>query len=136
MTADAADSAPRKHSLEGVWIVMVDPGATPAGDPPPFESTLAYDDSHVVNEITSRAGSSSAGLGRWRRTGSDTFVTSWHKYRFDGSGAYIGKTVIREEIRLGSKSSYTARSVTRVMNPAGVVVAQFESEAVGTRMGT
>ena len=43
-----------QKSLAGVWVVTVDPAATPAGDPPPFESTLAYSSDHVVNEITSR----------------------------------------------------------------------------------
>lgn len=132
--ADKSSRAAAMHALEGVWVVTVDPAATPAGDPPPFESTLAYDEAHVVNEITSRMDGVSAGLGSWRRTGPESFATTWHKYRFDSSGTYIGKTVIREAITMQGADSYIAHAVTSVVNPAGGVVASFETEAVGNRM--
>lgn len=122
-----------KHSLEGTWIVTVDPLATPAGDPSPFESTLAYLEEHVVTEITSRA-PSTAGLGGWRKVGPSTYRTTWHKYRFDGTGAYIGKTLVTETIELTGKETYTAQAMTKILNPAGTVVAQFESEASAIRM--
>lgn len=122
-----------KHSLEGTWIVTVDPRPTPAGDQPPFESTLAYLDDHVVSEITSRA-PSSAGLGGWRKVGGKTYRTTWHKYRFDATGAYVGRTVVTETIELTGKATYTAHSLTRILTPSGGVVAQFESDATGVRM--
>ena len=122
-------------SLAGVWVVTVDPAATPAGDPPPFESTLAYSSDHVVSEITSRA-VSSAGLGRWRKTGGQAFGTFWWKYRFDATGAYIGKTIVKEQIQLVGEHDYTAHSVTRIVDVTGNVVAQFESDASGHRMGS
>lgn len=132
--ADAARRTAGTHALEGVWVVTVDQAPTPAGDPPPFESTLSYDDAHVVNEITSRMTGVSAGLGSWQRTGPASFATTWHKYRFDSSGAYIGKTVVREAITMQDADSYTAHAVVSVVNPVGGVVASFETEAVGNRM--
>jgi len=130
--AQESDMADRR-SLEGTWIVTVDPRPTPAGDQPPFESTLAYLDDHVVTEITSRA-PSSAGLGGWRKIGGKTYRTTWHKYRFDATGAYVGRTEVTETIELTGDASYTAHSVTKILNPAGGVVAQFESDASAVRM--
>lgn len=132
--ADGSRRTSGMHALVGVWKVTVDQAATPAGDPPPFESTLSYDEGHVVNEITSRMTGVSAGLGTWQRTGPSSFATTWHKYRFDSSGAYVGTTVVREAITIQDADSYTAHAVVNVVNPAGGVVASFETEAVGSRM--
>lgn len=132
-SAGAEENTMPARSLQGTWVVTVDPSATPAGDPPPFESTLAYLDDHVVTEITSRA-PSSAGLGGWRKVGGSTYRSTFLKYRFDGTGAYVGKTVVTETIQLTGKETYTARALTKIINPAGVVVAQFESEASAVRM--
>ena len=132
--ADGARRSAGMHALEGVWVVTIDQAPTPAGDPPPFESTLAYDDAHVVSEITSRMTGVSAGLGSWQRTGPASFAATWHKYRFDSSGAYVGKTVVREAITMQDDDSYTAHAVVSVVNPGGGVVASFETEAVGNRL--
>ena len=115
--AEGERALPQK-SLAGVWVVTVDPAATPAGDPPPFESTLAYSSDHVVSEITSRA-VSSAGLGRWRKTGAQTYGTSWWKYRFDATGAFVGKTVVTEQIEMMGEDDYSASSITRIVDPSG-----------------
>ena len=132
--AEGERALPQK-SLAGVWVVTVDPAASPAGDPPAFESTLAYSSDHVVSEITSRA-VSSAGLGRWRKTGAQTYGTSWWKYRFDATGAFVGKTVVTEQIEMMGEDDYSASSITRIVDPSGAVVAQFASAASGHRMGT
>ena len=124
----------KKHGLTGTWVVTVDPRPTPAGDQPPFESTLAYSDEHVVSEITTRGAPSTAGLGGWRKVDGSTYTTSWHKYRFDATGAFIGKTVITETIELTGDTTYTARAVTQIVSPTGTVVAQFESDATAVRM--
>ena len=63
-----------------------------------------------------------------------TYTTSWHKYRFDATGAFIGKTVITETIELTGDTTYTARAVTQIVSPTGAVVAQFESDATAVRM--
>jgi len=124
----------KKRGLTGTWVVTVDPRPTPAGDQPPFESTLAYFDEHVVSEITTRGAPSTAGLGGWRKVDGSTYTTSWHKYRFDATGAFIGKTVITETIELTGDTTYTARAVTQIVSPTGTVVAQFESDATAVRM--
>ena len=122
------------NTLAGVWTVTVDPRPTPAGDQPPFESTLAYGPAQVVNEITSRAGVTSAGLGTWERVGGETYRTTWHKYRFDATGAYVGRTQVTEEITVTGPRTYSAHALTRVLTAGGAVVAQFESDAQGVRM--
>lgn len=121
-------------SLSGAWIATVDPLPNPAGDQPPFESTLAYSRSHVVNEITSRATSTSAGLGAWEKVGDSTYRTRWQKYRFDGTGAYLGRTVVTEEITVVGKNRYEGRARTQVVDSSGAVVAQFESEVAAARL--
>ena len=118
-------------SLTGVWVVTVDPAATPAGDPPPFESTLAYSSDHVISEITSRA-VSSAGLGRWRKTGAQSFGTFWWKYRFDATGAYIGKTIVKEQIKMMGEHEYSAHSVTRIVDVTGNVSRSSSPTRAGT----
>lgn len=121
-------------TLKGVWVATVDPLPTPGGDQPPFESTLAYDASNVVNEITTRATMTSAGLGTWVKVGAQTYRASWHKYRFDATGAYVGRTLVTEEITVTGPATYTAHSVTKVISSTGAVVAQFESDASAERM--
>lgn len=130
--SEAAMSA--SNSLEGVWAVTVDPLPNPGGNQPPFESTLAFDASHVLNEITSRLTSTSAGLGAWEKVGDSTYRTQWLKYRFDGTGAYIGKTVITEDITVIGKRRYSGRARTQVIDASGAVVAQFEPEVAAERL--
>lgn len=140
--ASAEDTAPSgkeaqmsgKHSLKGVWTVTVDPLPNPGGDPPPFESTLAFGGAHVVNEITSRMDTVSAGLGTWERTGKGTYRSHWLKYRFDSTGAYIGKTVVTEDITVLGKNHYEGAAVTQVIDSAGNVVAQIESDVTAERL--
>ena len=116
-----------------MWVVTVDQAPTPAGDPPPFESTLSYDDAHVVNEITSRMTGVSAGLElAAHRAG--VVRDDLAQVPLRRSGAYIGKTVVREAITMQDADSYTAHAVVSVVNPVGGVVASFETEAVGNRM--
>lgn len=131
-----ADGSPRAsgHPLTGVWTVTVDPLPNPGGDQPPFESTLAFGRASVVNEITSRVGSASAGLGTWEKVGDSTYRTRWLKYRFDGTGAYIGKTVVTEDITVVGSQRYRGRAVTQIVDSAGAVVAQFESEVAAERL--
>ena len=49
-----------------------------------------------------------AGLGRWRKTGAQTYGTSWWKYRFDATGAFVGKTVVTEQIEMMGEDDYSA----------------------------
>lgn len=121
------------HSIVGAWRVTVDPQPTPGGDQPPFESILTFDKAQTVSEATSRA-AASAGLGAWQRTGEDTFRFVFEKYRFDSTGAYIGKTVVTEDVQLTGRNSYVGSAVTKIVTPANVVVAQFGSESSGVRI--
>lgn len=139
-SADGADSAAKEaqmsanHQLTGVWTVTVDPLPNPGGDQPPFESTLAFGGANVVNEISSRMATVSAGLGTWEKVGDSTYRSHWLKYRFDGTGAYIGKTVVTEDITVLGKRRYTGAAVTQVVDASGAVVAQFESEVSARRL--
>ena len=63
-----------------------------------------------------------------------TYRTSWVKYRFDGTGAYIGKTVVTERITVLGKRTYQGRATTRVIDSTGAMVAQFESEVAAQRL--
>ena len=128
-TSHAADV---DYSLRGTWEVQIDPGPAGGQDAPPFESTLPFGHSGVVTEATSRA-PSSAGLGAWKRTGSNTFVFEVQKYRFDATGVYAGKTVITENVSLSGDGSYTGTAVTRIVNPAGTTVATFTSHTTGSK---
>lgn len=121
--------------LRGTWQVMVDPRPAPDGsDQPAFESTLAYNGGRTVTEATSRAGSSSAGVGAWERTGKSTYSMTFQKYRFDSTGAYIGKTVVTETIEVTGPSTYESTALTKIVDPTGRIVAQFPSDAEGTRI--
>lgn len=123
------------NPLRGTWQVTVDPRPAPDGtNPPPFESTIAYGGGRTVTEATSRAGSSSAGVGSWERVSGSTYEMTFQKYRFDATGAYIGKTVIAEQITVTGPSSYESVSTTRIIDASGAVVAQFASDADGTRL--
>lgn len=123
------------NPLRGTWQVTVDPRPAPDGtNPPPFESTIAYNGGHTVTEATSRAGGSSAGVGSWERTAGSTYEMTFQKYRFDPTGAFIGKTVISEKITVTGASTYESVSTTRIIDASGAVVAQFSSDAEGTRL--
>lgn len=129
--AQAADGG---RQLTGTWRVLVDPDPTPAGDQPPFVSTIAYTSTGSVVETTSRA-PSSAGLGTWDRLGAGEFTSTVEKYRFDSAGNYVGRTRIREVQTLAADGdSYTARATTEVLTPADAVVATFTSTVRATRL--
>lgn len=129
----SSTTASPAYSLVGAWQVTVDPLPNPGGDQPPFESTLAFDKAMTVVEATSRA-MSSAGLGAWRRTSEDSFRFVVQKYRFDATGAYVGKTVITEQVRMTGPDTYVGSALTKILTPGGTVVAQFTSESVGSKL--
>ncbi len=129
--AQASDTG---RQLTGTWSVVVDPDPTPAGNQPPFVSTIAYTATGSVVETTSRA-PSSAGLGTWDRLGGGEFTSTIEKYRFDGAGNYAGRTRITEVQTVAEDGgSYTARATTEILNPAGTVVATFTSAVSATRL--
>lgn len=121
--------------LRGTWQVLVDPRPAPNGsDQPAFESTLAYSGGNTVSEATSRDGATSAGVGAWERTGKSTYSMTFQKYRYDSTGGYVGKTVITETIKVTGPATYESTALTKVVDPSGAVVAQFTSDATGTRL--
>lgn len=123
------------YPLRGTWQVTVDPQPAPNGtDAPPFESTLAYNGGHTVSEATSRAGGSSAGVGAWTQTGPSRYAMTFQKYRFDSTGAYIGKTIVTEEIEVTGPTTYESTATTKVVDAAGTVVATFASQAEAVRL--
>lgn len=140
----AAVGAEPSYSLKGTWQVVVDPQPTPGGDQPPFESTISFGQAQDVVEATSKsptppgaagAFDMSTGLGTWTRTGPATYRFVVQKYRFDATGAYIGKTVIEEDVTLTGPGAYTGLAVTKIYGPAGgSPAAQFTSTSQGTRM--
>lgn len=130
----ADPGAMRNHPLTGVWIATVDPRPDPTGDQPPFESTLAYGRAHLVHEITSRTASASAGLGAWEKVAESTYVIRFAKYRFDPTGAYLGKTVVTEEITVLGAQRYRGSARTQVVDTSGAVVAEFESDVSAQRL--
>lgn len=131
--ATASTKAAPTYSITGTWKVTVELEPNPSGDQPPFESILSFDKARTVSETTSRA-PSSAGLGAWQRVGESTFRFVVEKYRFDSTGAYVGKTVITERVQLTGPDSYVGSAHVKVLTPGNVVVAQFGSESRGVRM--
>jgi hypothetical protein len=72
------------------------------------------------------------GLGTWTRTGPATYRFIVQKYRFDATGAYIGKTVIQQDVTLTSPNEYTGQGITRIYGPVGgAPAAQFASSSQG-----
>lgn len=144
MVVSGSASAESSYPLKGTWQVVVDPQPNPGGDQPPFESTISFGQAQDVIEATSRpaappgsvgAFDMSAGLGTWVRTGPASYRFVVQKYRFDATGAYIGKTVISEDVTLTGPSNYTGQAVTKVFGPAGgAPTAQFTSISQGTRL--
>lgn len=144
MALSSPAGAEANYPLKGTWQVVVDPQPNPAGDQPAFESTISFGLAQDVTEATSRSatppGAAGAfdmttGLGSWSRTGPSTYRFVVQKYRFDATGAYIGKTVIQEDVTMTSPSAYTGQALTKVYGPAGgAPTAQFTSTSQGTRM--
>ena len=135
LSSQEAPMSTSGHPLRGTWQVLVDPRPAPDGtNPPPFESTIAYSGGHTVTEATSRATGVSEGLGSWERITGSTYEMTFQKYRFDGTGAYLGKTVITERITVTGPSSYQGESTSRIVDASGTVVAQFASTSAGTRL--
>lgn len=123
------------YRLTGTWVYTVQLGAPPGQPtPPPFESTFVYTADGGIVEATSRAGHLSAGLGIWKKTGPSEYKTKFSKYRFDASGAYVGKTVVRESLVLSSRRTVTSTSSTDIYNAAGDLVTHLENTAEGQRV--
>lgn len=120
------------YPLKGAWHVVIDPGAPGGGDQ--FVSTLAFGAAKEVVEATSRDARASTGLGAWTRTGPSEYRITFEKYRFDATGAYLGKAIIRETITVTSPTSYRGSAMTQMVDAAGATVAQFPSNTVGSRL--
>ncbi len=142
--AMGAEGPAASYSLKGTWQVVVDPQPTPGGDQPPFESTISFGQAQDVVEATAKsptppgataAFDMSTGLGTWVKTGPSSYHFVVQKYRFDATGAYIGKTVVSEDVTLTGPSDYTGQAVTRIFGAAGgAPTAQFTSVSQGTRL--
>jgi hypothetical protein len=120
------------RSIKGTWQVVIDPA--PPGGADTFESTIAFGATMEVVETTSRSTNISAGIGAWKRVGPAQFKMTFQKYRFDATGAYLGKTIVTETIQVLSRTAYTGQATTQVVAPNGTVVAQFDSESRGSRL--
>lgn len=130
-----ATSPSADYQLAGTWVYRVQLGAPPGQPtPPPFHATFVYTGDGSIIEITSRAGNLSAGLGVWKKTGPSTYRTKFYKYRFDGTGAYVGKTVVRETLVLSSRRHVTSTSTTDIYNASGDLVTHLENTAEGRRV--
>jgi hypothetical protein len=115
--------------LVGTWRVEV----TPPAPQPSFESTIAYSRGHTMAEATDK-GPMSGGLGAWVRISPSHYKTTFQKYRFDSTGAYIGRTVVTEKIHVTSASKYATSAVTQIIDPAGTVLSTFTSNATASRI--
>ncbi|MBV8195598.1 MAG: hypothetical protein JOY80_08730 [Candidatus Dormibacteraeota bacterium] len=121
-------------NIVGTWIDTVTPNA-PGG---PFQSTLVFTNSGAVIEATSKAFAApttdiSAGLGVWQPSG-HTVEMTFHKYRFNSSGQYIGTTVIIETDTLQSADAYSGKATTSIEDTLGHVLTSFTSTTSGQRM--
>ncbi|HEU0241080.1 MAG TPA: hypothetical protein VH496_14440 [Mycobacterium sp.] len=128
--AAAAQPHTDSRSITGTWTVTVKPdGAQPA-----FQSTITYTTAGGLVEATSKA-PSSAGVGIWTREGSGHFAISFIKYRFDGTGAYIGTTVVTEnDVVDPHGDSYSGRATTKVIDASGTVLMSFTSTSHAERV--
>ncbi len=128
-SATAASTHPLP-SITGTWVATVTPNAAIAR----FQSTLSFLPGGEVVEATAK-GPMSGGLGVWRAASGRRVITTFHKYRFDSAGNYIGLTTVREVETFHSDADhYTGQATTTVTNPAGVVMSSFRSVSAGVRM--
>src|SRR5215468_8567258 len=112
------------RSITGTWTVTVHPDGQPM-----FESTITFTSAGGLVEATSKA-VSSGGIGTWTRAGGGHFTVTFRKYRFDGTGAFIGTTVISEDDLVdASGNTYTGHATTKVIDLKGNVIASFTSTA-------
>lgn len=118
------------RAITGTWVVTV----TPNAPIPRFESTLSFLPGGEVIEVTSK-GPMSGGLGVWRAVPGQRVITTFHKYRFDSAGNYIGQTTVREvESLRNDAEQYIGQATTTLTNPSGAVVSSFSSVSAGVRM--
>jgi hypothetical protein len=128
VSAEADDNA---RSVAGTWTVTVDPD----GPPPPFQSTIAFMNGGSLVEATSKV-PSSAGVGTWSHGSNGQFSMTFVKYRFDGTGAFIGTTVVEETgVVDAGGDAYNGHATTRILNASGGVVTTFTSATHMERMG-
>jgi hypothetical protein len=126
--AAATDDA---RSITGTWTVTVHPD----GPQPSFQSTITFTSAGGVVENTSKA-VSSGGIGTWSRAGGGHFTTMFRKYRFDGTGTFIGTTEVTEDDLVDAGgNTYTGHATTKVIDAKGNVTMSFTSTAQAERMG-
>ena len=128
--AAAAAASEDARSITGTWTVTVHPD----GPQPSFQSTITFTSAGGLVEATSKA-VSSAGIGTWTRTGGGHFSITFRKYRFDGTGTFVGTTVITEDDLVdASGATYTGHATTKVIDAKGTVLTTFTSTAEAERM--
>jgi hypothetical protein len=128
--AVAAQPNTNSRTIAGTWTVTV----TPDGAQPAFQSTITYTAAGGLVEATSKA-PSSAGIGTWTREGGGHFAISFIKYRFDGTGAFIGTTAVTENDVIDPHgNSYSGRATTKVLDAHGAVLMSFTSTSHAERV--
>jgi hypothetical protein len=128
-TPAAAATSDDARSITGTWTVTVHPDGQPS-----FQSTITFTSAGGLVEATSKA-VSSAGVGTWTRAGGGHFTITFRKYRFDGTGTFIGTTVISEDDLVDAGgTTYTGHATTKIIDAKGTVVTTFTSTAEAQRM--
>jgi hypothetical protein len=143
LPARADDSETNNHvpwiSIAGAWETEVtirncQHGAVLA---PPFAALNTFHWGGTLSEMGTRASPATRGSGHgtWRRTGRDTFVSSFMFHRFDANGFFTGSQRVQRIAKVAADSqSFTAEATLVIVDAQGVLIARGCATETGTRI--
>jgi len=135
ISASASTSSAAKgggNLLAGAWTVTVNRPAPL----PPLQSLQVFSTKGGVVEMANEAQASrTPAFGTWERIEGHLYAATAVFFRFDATGAYVGKQKINRTILIAPDGqTFTHVAQVTVYNAAGVAVTSFVVRAAGERM--
>jgi hypothetical protein len=120
------------ETIEGTWILVLN---APPAAPAELLTTFARGGAIVANGNNAQPVLRSAWQGVWMRKAYFDFVSTWRRWNFDASGAFIGANEFRMNINVdGSLESLSGTVEVLTLDRAGNVTASRPGTFTASRV--
>ncbi len=135
-TAETPEGSESAGKLEGTWVTQVTVRDCQTGSPlRTFVALNTFNEGHTMIDTTTTASASARapGLGKWEKTGPQTYSATSLAFLFSPVGAWSGTQKLTHLIQ-ASGGEITFKSTVEITDTAGNVTVRGCATAVGQKL--